>query len=41
MPNIIFIDMSINYDVDLEKALQTPRPESPFQVREYQLKAIR
>ena len=35
------IDMAIHADVDLEKALQTPRPESPFRVGDSQLKVIR
>ena len=33
--------MSIRADVDIAKSLQTPRPESPFQVGEAKLKAIR
>ena len=33
--------MAIHADADLAKALQTPRPESPFQVGDAQLKAIR
>ena len=33
--------MAIHTAADLVKALQTPRPESPFQVGEAQLKAIR
>ena len=32
MPNYITRDMSIHAAADLAKALQTPRPESPFQV---------
>ena len=35
------IDMAIYADVDLEKALQTSRPESTFQVGDSQLKVIR
>ena len=34
-------DVAINAAVDLTKDLQTPRPESPFQVGYYQLKAIK
>ena len=34
-------DMAINSAVDLEKALKTPSLESPFQVGDSQLKAIR
>ena len=41
MPNYSSIDMAIHTVADLEKALETPRPESPFLVGEYQLKAIR
>ena len=33
--------MAIHADADLAKALQTPRPESSFQVGDAQLKAIR
>ena len=33
--------MAINYATDLAKALQTTRPESPFQVGYSQLKATR
>ena len=33
--------MDIHDDSDLAKSLQTPRPESPFQVGGAQLKAIR
>ena len=33
--------MAIHAAVDIEKALQTPRPESPFQVGYAKLKAIR
>ena len=33
--------MAIRVSIDLAKALKTPRPESPFQVGDYQLKAIR
>ena len=41
MPNYITRDMAINAAEDIEKALQRPRPESPFQVGDAQLKAIR
>ena len=41
IPNYSTRDMDIHADTDIAKALQTPRPESPFQVGEYQLKAIR
>ena len=41
MPNYSTIYMAINADADLKKALQTPRPESPFQVGDAQLEAIR
>ena len=41
IPNYITRDMSIHYDADLAKAFQIPRPESPFQVGDAQLKAIR
>ena len=34
-------DMAIYAAADLAKALQTPRPESPFQVGDAQLKVIR
>ena len=33
--------MAIHAAADLKKALQTPRPESPFQVGDAQIKAIR
>ena len=33
--------MAIHDAADLEKFLKTPRPESPFQVRDSQIKAIR
>ena len=41
MPNYSTRDMAIHAATDIEKALQTPRPESPFQVGGAQLKAIR
>ena len=41
MPNYSTRDMAIHAAVDLAKALQKPRPESPFQVGDAQLKAIR
>ena len=41
MPNYSTRDMAIHAAADLAKALQTPRPESPFQVWDAQLKAIR
>ena len=41
MPNYSTRDMVIHAAADLEKALQTPSPESPFQVGDAQLKAIR
>ena len=41
MPNYSSIYMDIHPDADLSKALQIPRPESPFQVGDAQLKAIR
>ena len=41
IPNYITRDMAIHAAVDLSKALQTPRLESPFQVGDAQLKAIR
>ena len=41
MPNYITRDMAIHAAADLAKALQTPTPESPFQVGDAQLKAIR
>ena len=34
-------DMAIHADADLKKSSKTPRPESPFQVGDSQLKAIR
>ena len=41
MPNYSTRNMAIHAAADLAKALQTPRPESHFQVGEAQLKAIR
>ena len=41
MPNYSTRDMAIHAAIDLAKALQTPRPESPFQVGDAQLKVIR
>ena len=41
MTNCVTRDMPIHAAVDLEKSLQTPSPESPFQVGDAQLKAIR
>ena len=41
IPNYSTRDMAIQAAEDLAKALQTPRPESPFQVGDAQLKAIR
>ena len=41
MPNYSTRDMAIHAAADLAKSLQTPRPESPFQVGDAQLKAIR
>ena len=41
MPNYSTRDISIHDAVYLAKALQIPRPESPFQVGDAQLKAIR
>ena len=41
MTNFSTRDMDIQAAADLAKALQTPRPESPFQVGDTQLKAIR
>ena len=41
MPNYSTRDMAINSAADLEKALQTPRPELPFKVGDTQIKAIR
>ena len=40
MPKYSSRDMAIHAAADLAKDLQTPRPESPFQVGEVQLKAI-
>ena len=40
MPNYSTRDMAIHAAEDLEKAFRTPRPESPFQVGDAQLKAI-
>ena len=34
-------DMAIHAAADISTALQTPRPESPFQVGDAQIKAIR
>ena len=41
IPNYISRDVSIHAAVFIAKALQTPRPESPFQVGDTQIKAIR
>ena len=41
MPNYSTRYMAIHATADLAKSLQTPRPESPFQVGDAQLKAIR
>ena len=41
IPNYSTRDMAIHAAADLSKALQTPRPESPFHVGCAQLKAIR
>ena len=41
IPNYSTRDMAIHAAADISKALQTPRPESPFQVGDAQLKAIR
>ena len=41
MTNYSTRDMAIHAAADLAKALQTPRPESPFQVGDAQLKGIR
>ena len=41
MPNYSPRDTAIHAAADLTKALQTPSPESPFQVGDSQLKAIR
>ena len=39
--NYSSMDMAINAAEDLEKALQTPRTESPFQVGDSQINKIR
>ena len=41
MTNYSTRDMTIHAAADIEKYLQTPRPESHFQVGDAQLKAIR
>ena len=41
MPNYSTIDIAIHAAADLAKDLHTPRPGSPFQVGDAQLKAIR
>ena len=41
MPNYTSRDMAIHAAADLEKALQTPRIESPFQVADTLIKAKR
>ena len=41
MTNYSSRDMATHAATDLEKSLNTPRPESPFQVGDDQLKAIR
>ena len=41
IPNYSSRDMAIHVAADLAKALQKPKPESPFQVGESQLKSIR
>ena len=41
MPNYSTRDMAIHAAADMAKALQTPRPESTFQVGDTQLKVIR
>ena len=41
IPNYISRDVAIHAAADPAKALQTPRPGSPFQVRDSHLKAIR
>ena len=41
IPNYSTRDMAIHAAADLENALQTPRPESTFQVGDAQLKEIR
>ena len=40
MPNFSSRYRAIHAAVDLEKALKTPLPASPFQVGDYQLKEI-
>ena len=41
MSNYSTRDMAIHTAADLSKSLQTPRSESPFQVGDAQIKAIR
>ena len=41
IPNFSSIDMAIHDAADMEKSFQTPRPESPLQVGESQIKATR
>ena len=41
MPNYSTRDMAIHAALDIAKSLQTPRPESTFQVSDAQIKAIR
>ena len=41
IPNYNSRDMATHAAPDLEKALQTPRPESPFQLGDTQIKEIR
>ena len=41
IPNYSTRDMAIHAAAYLAKSLQTPRPESPFQVGDAQLKAVR
>ena len=41
MPNYSTRYMAIHAAADTAKTLQTPRPESPFQVGDAQLKSIR
>ena len=41
IPNYSTRDMAIHAAADLSKSFQTPRPESPFQLGDTQLKAIR
>ena len=41
IPNYSLKNMAIHTDADLKKNLQTPRPESPFQLRDTKLKTIR